>query len=170
MTETLNMAGKHLALSDARLFCEMLHKARTFKLSGWWEGSAFRYHPCGIVRQGLIFVNAWHVNNCCTIYAIDDPTSELHAAVSASCTKHNKAEPRPKKGDVTTVWSGGTWRLTGPWQKTASEIMAELEQEIIAAEIEVVITKDAAKLEAEHCATDKLKRLRDVHKQKNATT
>jgi hypothetical protein len=48
-------------------FNNILSGARMHGVKGAWEGSAFRNHPCGIVRGTIKLTNHWRTDESCSV-------------------------------------------------------------------------------------------------------
>lgn len=120
----------HYTLSNRADMCDLLNNARCCKIPGYWEGSSHGYHPCGLLINGILFRNDWNTNNYCSISIADNPNIEFHPAEDCPRAWHAQAVPKPKEGNLTTVWSNGCWVLEGPWKEKINEILYSVEQEI----------------------------------------
>lgn len=97
-----------LALTNARAFCDLLAEARHCKAPGWWDGSSYRSHPCGLVADTIKFTNFWHVDNMCSI-EITDGLGWGVANVSQDSFGHRSPHPAPIEGAALRVWWCGQW-------------------------------------------------------------
>lgn len=97
-----------LALTNARAFCDLLAEARHRKAPGWWDGSSYRSHPCGLVADTIKFTNFWHVDNMCSI-EITDGLGWGVANVSQDSFGHRSPHPAPIEGAALRVWWCGQW-------------------------------------------------------------
>lgn len=95
------------ALSDHIAFCQLLAEARQYQVPGWWDGSAFRSHPCGLVEGTVKLTNHWHVDNLATIYITDGEGWDLD--VCKDSRAHGNPDPQPIKGKPFQVWYCGKW-------------------------------------------------------------
>lgn len=120
--------AQHAALTDRHRFCDLLAEARRLGVRGAWEGSAFRDHPCGVIRDGLIFTNDWHVDDFCSIRAMKAPAEPIPGWCQDSLA-YRSPHPLPPSGTV-EVWRNGRWLLDGPWQEKASKIIDDIQREV----------------------------------------
>ena len=105
-------------------------------VQGAWTGEAYGYHPHGVIRRGIIFIDHHNVNDYCGASVILDPTAKIipadnsrSASISGYC---DNAVPRPESGGVLTVYRDGQWvGEDGPWRKIIVDVLADLEREII---------------------------------------
>lgn len=111
-------------LTSAYEFCELMRLSREFKVPGWWDGSAYRSHPCGFFAEGLIFTNEWRCDDHCSIRAMRNPSEPLGRWCHDSASWGNP-HPSPASG-TEVVWSNGKWLLGGPWVQKAERILANL--------------------------------------------
>ena len=111
-------------LTRPSAFCHLMAQARDFKVPGWWDGSAYRSHPCGFFAEGLIFTNEWHRDDYCSIRAMRNPSEPLGRWCHDSFA-HGNPHPSPASG-TEVVWSNGKWCLHGPWVQKAERILASL--------------------------------------------
>jgi hypothetical protein len=145
----------HPALSDAKLFCDIIGDAAACKLRGHWHGSVHGSHPRGIIRSGLRFRNDWHVGHYCCIAAAPDPNDEWTEPDNNSRAHGGDPLPHPKNGEEITVWSRGEWKRTGPWCSLASDILYDLASEIAESEASKAAAKIAAAEARENAETKK---------------
>jgi hypothetical protein len=96
-----------LSLTSAYLFCNLTSAARSRKFPGYWEGSAFRRHPCGVIEGVIKLTNHWHVDNHCDVQITDG--SGWDRRVSQDSFGYDSPHPKPIGGTSVTVWSGGQW-------------------------------------------------------------
>lgn len=119
---------------DASRFCSILTSASHYKLPGSWIGSAYRYHPRGVIRRGIIFTNDWSSYNYCSARVILDPTSKITNPINMPEAHHNRATPEPETGGTLRVYWTGEWREDdGPWRQIILDVLAGLETEIASA-------------------------------------
>jgi hypothetical protein len=97
-----------LALTNSAEFCSLLSQARQHRASGWWEGSAFRRHPCGLVVDTIKLTNHWHVDALCDI-AVTDGAGWDTRGVCLDSFAHGDPHPRPIEGGALHVWRCGQW-------------------------------------------------------------
>lgn len=122
------MTEQHPALSNPSRMCGMLSMARKLHADGWWDGSSFRDHPCGIIREGLIFENEWRIGDSCEIRAMNNPREPL-GVWCRTPSADGCPRPMPPSGCV-TVWRTGRWLHDGPWVAKASRILHDLDHEL----------------------------------------
>lgn len=117
-------------------FNNLLAKARHFKLRGWWEGSSFRNHPCGVIRRNIILANMWNTHGYCYGSVILDPTSPIVRGMNAPAS-YGDPYPHPERGgELRVYWTGSWCEGEGPWKKIIYDILDDLRNEIAAAEIQ----------------------------------
>ncbi len=144
------------ALTTPWAMCNLLNQARCTRFPGYWEGSAFRSHPCGIIVGTIKFTNDWHCDDYCSI-AITDGDGWSRDFHRESRT-HGDPHPRALNGSAVGVWSGGGQRAS--WG--SEEIREKMESKILeiltaaAAHIDAVTSANEA---AEKAAQEK--RLQD---------
>ena len=127
---TQDAARQMLAAPRAADFCHVLAQARHHKLTGYWSGSAYRHHPCGVIRRGIILCNEWSTFNYCYASVILDPESPIMKAGNDSWG-HQDPHPRPERGGELKVYSSGSWsNEDGPWRTLIVGILADLRSEI----------------------------------------
>lgn len=97
-----------LALIHSEEFCNLLAQARQYKAPGWWDGSAFRSHPCGLVIDTIKLTNHWHVDNLCTIEITDGAGWDAQGVCQDSFA-HGSPHPQPIEGGSLTVWRCARW-------------------------------------------------------------
>lgn len=128
---------------EAAVFCDLLASARRHKLPGYWEGSAYCHHPCGVVRRGIIYTNEWNTNNYCSAEVMLDPTSPL-APRCRNPRAYGDPSCRPERGGTLRVYSDGNWsKDDGPWRAEILRTLEDLRREIAEAE-----AREAAEQEA----------------------
>jgi hypothetical protein len=97
-----------LALTSADIFCNLTSAARSRKFPGYWEGSAFRRHPCGVIEGVIKLTNHWHVDNHCDVQITDG--EGWNRSVCQDSFGHG--DPYPSvlgTGSVLIVWRSGQW-------------------------------------------------------------
>jgi hypothetical protein len=102
-------------------FCDVLARARSAKVRGWWDGSAFRNHPCGLLVGNIRLANHWHVDNACSIVI---STSDKWRLGSDDSFGYGDPFPKPIDGEVVSVWYSGRW--------VSEEYRAALEEKVVA--------------------------------------
>ncbi len=124
---------EHPALQSAAVMCDLLRDAMATEIQGSWRGDSHGYHPCGILKDGILFQNDWNTNKYCSIKLADDPKKDWipadHGASASRCYSSN-ATPRPKEGNLTTVWSNGGWKTKGNWCNRINNILYQAEEDI----------------------------------------
>jgi hypothetical protein len=96
-----------LALKDRSVFCKVLADARQYKAPGWWDGSAFRCHPCGIIDGTIKMTNHWHCDDLGDIKITDG--EGWNRSVSQDSFGHGSPHPAPIGGRGITVWDCSRW-------------------------------------------------------------
>ena len=127
-------------------FCNILAKSRNYKLKGYWEGSAYCSHPCGVIRNGIIFANRWNVHDYCYANVMTEPENGFNSGCN-SPTANCDPYPHPKTGKEITVYSTGSWRLEGPWQQVILDTLEELENEIEDKKLEIAWNKEIERID-----------------------
>lgn len=94
-------------MPKASLFCEILNSARVHKFPGYWEGSAFRDHPCGIIKETIKLTNNWSTYDYCSVQ-ITDGSGWSDDYCRKSCA-HGNPHPKPIDGTAICVWRNGDW-------------------------------------------------------------
>lgn len=90
-------------------FCDILNIARTYHFKGSWEGSAYRKHPCGIIRGTIKLTNDWTTYNDCSVMITD---GEGWGAPECNDSRMNgNPYPQPINGSSIFAW-GGEWAST----------------------------------------------------------
>lgn len=97
-----------LALTNSAEFCNLLSQARQYRARGWWDGSAFRRHPCGLVVDTIKLTNHWHVDDLCDITVTDGAGWDTRSVCQDSFA-HGDPHPRPVEGGALQVWRCGRW-------------------------------------------------------------
>lgn len=116
MTDILSLNSVYQITADAACYFKEAH------VPGAWSGSAFRNHPCGIIRGTIKFTNAWHTSKSCSI-CITDGTGWSRTYCTNS-SAHGDPHPRPIDGESLCVWSDGHWK--------SEEFRVVLEAKVIA--------------------------------------
>ena len=151
------------ALTSSAAFCNLMAQARQYKFPGWWDGSAFRSHPVGIISGTIKMTNFWHVDDMCSI-AITNGDGWNRSACQGS-RAYGDPHPRPNSGREIVVWDNGSWASVGTQaalEPKVLEILSALALHIEQAE-EAQRAKEAerkeldaqARLEAEQIAIAK---------------
>lgn len=97
------------ALGDSALFCDILNEARNTGAEGWWHGSAFQCHPCGLISGTIMMHNDWTIYNSCGI-KITDGEGWSTSVISTDSRYRGNPYPEQVNGKVVRVWSSGTWK------------------------------------------------------------
>lgn len=119
-----------LLAPTARYFRQTLADARLAKVRDRWSGSAFRCHPHGVFRRGILFADHWNVNDYCHAEVYVDPKARVVEGCNASAA-YGDPWPKPSVGTTVTVYSSGRWEgPDGPWRQAIVEVLAELRREI----------------------------------------
>lgn len=114
----------------ARYFCDVVEAARRYKLLGYWEGSAYRDHPCGVIRGQLILASHWSTHSYCHASVMTQPEEGLKPWCNDSWA-YGDPYPHPKKGGEIKIYWSGRWQFAeGPWQDETWKILMDLENEI----------------------------------------
>lgn len=142
-------------------FCRILADARHFKLPGYWEGSAYRSHPCGVIRDGLILTNEWNVHDYCSAQVMLDPTSPIKPIFNGS--RYN-GDPHayPERGGTLTVYNGTWSKDDGPWREKIVAMLADLEVEIAQAREIETAEKEAKEQEIKNAHNERVEAARNA--------
>lgn len=115
----------------ASYFCKILAETRAYKIEGYWSGSIYRHHPCGIIRSYLILSNEWNVNNYCYASVMTEPDHGTTKPSNNPASWNGDPHPHPKVGDEMKIYTNGRWiGEDGPWRKEVWRVLHELEVEI----------------------------------------
>lgn len=87
-------------------FCRILAEARSAKVRGSWEGSAFRSHPCGLIVGNMKLTNYWNVNDYCSIVL---GTTDKWRMGQNNPACGGDPHPHPIDGAEVRVWYSGRW-------------------------------------------------------------
>lgn len=115
-----------------RTFNSILNEARLSGVRGAWSGSAFRSHPCGIVRGNIKLTNYWHVDDICSICITDGDGWSMDIC-RESCA-HGNPHPQPINGRSISVWSNGRWQgdeYRGALETTVLAILRSAHEHIL---------------------------------------
>lgn len=138
-----------LEAPKASKFCNILAGAYTHALPGFWKGSVYRSHPCGVVRRGIIFTNEWNTNDYCSASVILDPAAKLIKGDNCPASSGNPYI-RPERGGTLEVYGTGRWsRDDGPWRQIILEVLIDLEKEIAVAQANNLAIRERQLLDAE---------------------
>lgn len=150
-------------LKPAR-FNEILRLARDHKLPGSWSGSSYRYHPCGVIREGMLFINKWNTHGYCEIFICDNIETEWTDSGDYPRSSGDPV-PKPVNGKLLEVFDTGTWKHEGPWVEKAIRILASLENEILLAQKASEAKRLAFQEEAKNAEKIKLDKFVNAHKE-----
>ena len=131
-----------LAMRNSREFCQLLAQCREFKVPGWWDGSAYRCHPVGLIVGAFKFTNHWHVDQLCTIEITDG--SGWDRNVCQDSFAHSSPHPKPVGGSAVQVWRCGDWSAAEFAESLTSTVL-----EILTAAAEHIERAIAKRAEAE---------------------
>lgn len=95
------------ALTDSAAMCQLLAQCREYKVPGWWDGSAFRSHPVGLIAGTIKLTNHWHCDDLCTIELTDG--DEWDRNVCNDSRAYGNPHPKPVSGAAISVWRCGKW-------------------------------------------------------------
>jgi hypothetical protein len=129
-------------------FCNVLARARSARARGWWDGSAYRSHPCGLLVGNMNLTNYWNVNDYCSIVIATSDKWKLgmdNPAVSGD------PHPHPIDGTEVRVWSNGRWE--------SEEFRVALEDRVVA-----ILNRALA----DAAAAESWKRVLDMHAQETS--
>lgn len=108
---TLNTAAAQeraeQALTNSAAMCQLLAQCREYRVPGWWDGSAFRSHPVGLIVGTIKFTNYWHCDDLCGIELTDG--AEWDRNVCQDSFAHGSPHPKPVSGTAIRVWRCGAW-------------------------------------------------------------
>lgn len=121
MTQHTPQLRAQNAMASSAAFCNLVAAARVCRFPGYWEGSAFRRHPCGVIEGAIKLTNHWHVDDHCDI-AISSGTGWTRPANDSF--GHGDPHPRPINGGEVVVWRCGQWKT--------EEFRAALEPKVLA--------------------------------------
>lgn len=136
------------ALSSPIVMCDLLAQCRQFKVKGWWDGSAFRSHPVGLIRDVIKFTNYWHVDQHCDIQITDG--EGWNRNVCQDSFSHQSPHPKAIGGHEVIAWRSGRW--------TSTEMEVSLKPQVLA------ILTEAAEHIAQAAAIERAKELEKSEK------
>ncbi|MDA8251090.1 MAG: hypothetical protein M0Z28_18230 [Rhodospirillales bacterium] len=110
-------------------FCELIAAARHWKLKGTMTGSAFRKHPCFVLRRDILLCNEWNTNDYCFAEAFTARPVEFKPWSHDPAT-YGDPYPHPVNGQAIRFYSTGDWSVDGPWQQIMLDVLDELRKEI----------------------------------------
>ena len=87
-------------------FCNVLARARSARVRGWWDGSAYQSHPCGLLVGNMKLTNYWNVNDYCSIVIA---TSDKWGLGQKDPAMGGDPHPHPIDGTEVRVWWSGKW-------------------------------------------------------------
>lgn len=108
---------------ETNTLLSIIQRAVRAGVKGTWSGSSYRYHPSGLLRNGILFVDEHNTHNYSQISIAENPDAQWTRPGNHSCSEGDP-KPRPIDCRIIDVYWTGTWRKEGPWQP---KIMAELE-------------------------------------------
>jgi hypothetical protein len=115
----------------ASKFCDLTAAARLAKLPGHWAGSAFRHHPCGIIRNGLVLCNEWNVNDYCWAGFLTVPEAGVIPGADAPTSWGANPHPTPREGELVIIYQSGNWRgRCGMWRDDLWRLLFDIESEL----------------------------------------
>jgi len=122
----------------ASVFCSLLASARYAKLPGWWFGSIYRHHPCGMVVGPLILSNEWNTNNYCYASFMTEPGAMTKPS-NHPASRGGDPHPHPVNGEEFQFYKSGRWvGEDGPWRalllETIERIEVQLDERSLASE------------------------------------
>ncbi len=127
------------ALTSPAEFCSLMAEAREFKFPGWWEGSAFRHHPVGVIDGTVKMTNEWTVWDSCSIEITDG--DGWNRNVCQDSFAYSSPNPDPINGISILIWSNGRWK--------DDEIRARMEPRIVEILTRLVAHAETAREERE---------------------
>ena len=108
-------------------FCNILASARQINFPGWWEGSAYRCHPVGVICGGLLLANHWSTYKYCHASIATEPDEGWKPGLNAPASWGDPF-PHPKNGKEIKVYRDGHWCFDdGPWRKDIWMILFNIE-------------------------------------------
>ena len=138
-----------LALQNAEAMCDLLNDARCSHFPGYWEGSAYRYHPCGIIVGTIKFTNHWNTNNYCDIIITDGTGWDRN--ICRSPAAYGNPYPKPIDGIAIPILGEGRWRT-------------EVARENLEAQVLAILTQAAEFVQAASVAADQRRREEDARR------
>lgn len=143
------MSATNVSAPESVRFCTTLAQAVRLNLPGRWSGSAYRHHPCGVVRRGLLFVNQWSMFNYCEVHAFTVHPVKFQTWCNDPRV-HGDPIPHPVEGKALTVYLNGEWRgEDGPWRLDVLAVLDELD-----GEIKIALEAEASKAAADRAARE----------------
>lgn len=118
-------------------------------VAGQWKGDAYNYHPHGVVRRPMIYIDHHNTHGYTDAYVMTDPNAEFYPITSgrdASISSHSQpVTPTPKSGELVLIWTSGHWvGPDGPWRAAMLKHMADIRSEIEEIEQRERTAKDTA--------------------------
>lgn len=95
------------ALASSESMCNLLAQCRQYRVPGWWDGSAFRSHPVGLIVGAIKLTNYWHVDNLCTIEITDG--AGWSRDVCRDSRAYGNPHPQPIDGKSVQAWRCGSF-------------------------------------------------------------
>ena len=115
---------------SAKKMREFIDDAFNYEVEGYWSGSTHGYHPRGFLRDDILFVDEWHVNNYCYIYIVTERGCGWLKAQSNPRSIGGRPVPQPETGEKIQAWGTGSWSKKGPWCETIDKLITQVRQEI----------------------------------------
>jgi hypothetical protein len=140
-----------LALTNSAEFCRLVSQARQYRAKGWWDGSAFRRHPCGLVVDTVKLTNYWNVDDLCDIQITDGAGWDTRGVCRDSLA-HGDPHPKPIEGGALQVWRCGRWADPLYEEQLRTRLLAILTA--AAEHIEQAQARECAEQEAAQAAAD----------------
>lgn len=105
------------------MFCNVLARARSARVRGWWDGSAYRSHPCGLLVGNMKLTNYWNVNDYCSIVIA---TTDKWRLGLDNPAVYGDPHPHPIDGTEVRVWYSGQWESEEFREKLEGRVVAIL--------------------------------------------
>lgn len=130
--------------------CQLLAQCREHRVPGWWEGSAFRAHPVGLIVGTIKLTNFWHVDDLCSIEITDGDGWNRNVCMD-SCA-YGDPHPKPINGRAIRAWRCGAFASPEIEAKLRPRLLEILTSAAEHIEQSVADTKAAAEAHAERAA------------------
>ena len=144
------------ALKSSQAMCELLAQCRQYRVAGWWDGSAFRSHPVGLISGAIKLTNHWHVDNLCTIEITDG--AGWDRAVCQDSRAYGNPHPKPINGKAVQAWRCGSFESP----EIAEALTSRLLELLTAAAECIQRASDAERVAAEAAAAESRRRREDT--------
>lgn len=131
-------------LASASAFCDLVAASRATKFPGYWEGSAYRRHPCGVIQGAVKLTNEWTTSNGCEI-AITDGDGWSSNFCRDSFANGNP-HPKPLSGSEVIVWRSGRWasdEFRAALEPTLVELVERMQAHVSAAKAAADAARDS---------------------------